>query len=137
VVTSLPLEKPVINWITATPQRISPRSSNKYPTGLIKLILSGNAAIWGKYVWTNMAAIKDGSTKRMIFPPCPTMLIPFCFFKMLIMMRLLFLNFLGMFSSFSFVLLYVILPSPGLLNDAVLAGNEAARLQDVDGRYQY
>jgi len=56
---------------------------------------------------------------------------------MLIMMRLLFLNFLGMFSSFSFVLLYVILPSPGLLNDAVLAGDEAARLQDVDGRYQY
>ena len=82
-----PLEKPANNWTTAVPQRISPGSSNKYPTGLIKLILSGNAAIWGKYVWTNMAAIKDGSIKRMIFPPCPTMFIPCRFLKRLIMMR--------------------------------------------------
>jgi len=37
-----------------------------------------------------MAAIKDGSVKRMIFPPCSMMFIPFCFLKMFIMMDLLF-----------------------------------------------
>jgi hypothetical protein len=102
---------------------------------LIKLILSGNAAIWGKYVWTNIAAIKDGSIKRMIFPPCPTMLIPFCFLKMLIMMRLFF--------EFSWNVFFIIIcftlcntPLSDLFDDTVLAGDEAARLQDVDGRLQ-
>jgi hypothetical protein len=52
-------------------------------------MLSGNAAIWGKYIWTHMAAIKDGSMNKMIFPPCPTMVISFCFLNMAIMMRLL------------------------------------------------
>src|SRR5512133_1093985 len=99
VVMSLPLEKPANNWITPAPQRISPGNSNKYPKGWIKRNLVGNAAIWGKYLWTHIAAIKEGSIKRMIFPPCPTMFIPSCFFKMFIMIGLLFIQLMTMKSN--------------------------------------
>jgi hypothetical protein len=74
----------------------------------MKPMLAGNAAIRGKYVWTNMAAIKDGSMKRMIFPPCPMMFIPFWFLRMFVMMGLLWFKFPGTLSPSSFVLPYEI-----------------------------
>ena len=59
-----------------------------------------------------MAAIKDGSIKRMIFPPCPTMFIPFCLLKMFIIVGLLSVEFPWSVWVFLYLMSTLTLPAP-------------------------